>query len=311
MLVVFGSINIDLVMQVETLPQEGDRQLVPSYDWRPGGKGANQAVAAARMETKTAMVGKIGEDGFGTRMVNILKKSGVMTSGIAYGELPTGTGAFFFDPDGRRQAVIASGANGEVSDEQMPGDILNKRNVLLVQMEIPAEINQTVIQRAAQTGARVILNLAPAYKVPHDVLANVDVLVVNRKEGEAMANALGLDIDKNSKILAQSLAREGDLTCIMTLSEHGSVVAMPDGSGWTCDAYTQMDVVSTTGAGDAYCGVLAAALHDGVDWPEALKRASIAASLTCRGDGAQEKMPHKDEVMALMDQLPDPVAFSA
>lgn len=311
MLIVFGSINVDLVMHVDSLPQAGDRQLVPSYDWRPGGKGANQAVAAARMETKTAMVGKIGEDGFGTRMVNTLKKSGVMTSGIAYGEQPTGTGTFFFDPSGTCMAVIASGANGEVSEDQMPGDILGGRNAILLQMEIPSEVNQAVIHRAAKTGATVILNLAPAYKIQHDVLTDVDVLVVNRQEGEQMAKALGLDIDKNSKILAQSLAREGNLTCIMTLSEQGSVLAHPDGSGMSCAAYTDIEVVETTGAGDAYCGVLAASIHDGVDWAEAMKRASIAASLTCRGVGAQDKMPHKDEVMALLPQLPDPATFSA
>lgn len=311
MLIVFGSINVDLVMRMDHLPQAGERLLVPSYDWLPGGKGANQAVAAARMETKTAMVGKIGEDGFGTRMVNTFKQNGVMTSGIAYSDYPTGTGAFFFDSHGGKQAVIASGANQDVSEDQVPEDILSSKNVILLQMEVPSEANQAVIHRAAQTGAMVILNLAPAIKIPHDVLVDVDVLIVNRAEGEKMAEALGLDIDKNSKILAQSLAKEGDLTCIMTMSENGSVIAKPDGSGWTCPAYHDMDIVSTTGAGDAYCGVLAAALHDGIKWPEALKRASIAASLTCREEGAQKAMPHKDEVLALLDTLADPEVFNA
>lgn len=310
MLVVFGSIQIDLMMDVKAFPDFGNVSLTPKYDWLPSGKGANQAIAAARMETKTAIVGMIGDDGFGSRMVKAFKHSGVMTSGLGRSDtLPTGVAMIASNPEGKKKTIQAAGANEEVSIDQMPKDIMGEGNVVLLQMEIPSEVNDAVIHTAAQTGGMVILNLAPAFQIPHDVLVDVDVLIVNRIEGERMAAMLNLDIDKNSKILAQSLAREGDLTCIMTLSEDGAVAAKPDGTGWVCEAYRDIDVVDTIGAGDAYCGVLASALHDGLSWPLALKRASIAASLTCRALGAQTAMPHKDEVLELMDQLPNPVPF--
>ena len=176
-------------------------------------------------------------------------------------------------------------------------------------MEVPQEENWTVLKRAAETGARVILNMAPAMKIPHDVLTHVDILIVNRIEGEQIANALGLDIDDNSKILAQSLAREGNLTCIMTLSDQGSIAATPEGKGWTCEAFTEIDVLDTTGAGDTYCGVFAAAIHEGMTFPEAMKRASVAASLACRAVGAQSSMPHEDEVLEYLPSIAEPEHF--
>lgn len=306
MVIVFGSINVDLIMQVPHMPQAGETVITPTYEWLPGGKGANQAVACSRTGVKTAMVGQVGDDGFGTRMLTTLKRNDVWTSGVVHHESePTGMAFITIDPKGENQIVVASGANQMTAADQIPDDILGKDNVVLMQMEIDHAQNWDVIHRAKAKGAKTILNLAPAGNIPRAVLNDLDYLIVNQIEGRQIAAKMRLKIEENAVKMATTLAQSADLTCVMTLGPKGCIAVKPDGQGWRIQALNMGDeAVDTTGAGDTFCGVFAASLFEKRSLQESLRRASVAASLACRGVGAQTTMPHKELLDETIAELP-------
>lgn len=310
MIVVFGSLTIDLNVVVPHLPVAGETVLSPTYEWMPGGKGANQAFCAARSGAKVAMVGMVGDDGFGTRVMNNMKKEGILASGVGRSDdKPTGCATIFIDQStGENQIVIAAGANMDTSADQMPEDILGPGNLVMMQMEVRHEENWAVIEKAHKHGATTILNIAPAAPVPKDVLDKLDYLIVNRIEAEQIAAKLGLKIDKDAMKLANVLASKCSLTCVITLGGNGSVAVTPDGkTGWTVPALEIEQVVDTTGAGDAFCGAFAAAIHAGKSLPQAMRNGSVAGSLACRGKGAQASVPFADEIAEHLQRLPDAV----
>ncbi len=307
MIIVFGSLNIDMMLKVEHLPSAGETVKSPYYDWVPGGKGANQAVAAARaygIPSKVAMVGKVGDDGFGTRCSNNLKKEGINCSGIGTCAIPTGCAAVIYDDKAENQIVVASGANTEADSNQIPNEVLEKGHVILMQMEVPSAQNWALIERAHAKGARTILNLAPAASIPRETLNALDYLIVNQIEARQISEKLGLKIETDAMKLAHSLASNCELTCIVTIGAAGSVAATKD-KGWRMAAMNLGDPVDTTGSGDAFCGAFAAALHHDLSMEEALKNASIAGSLACTKAGAQTAMPLKEDIEDHLDQLPD------
>lgn len=306
MIVVFGSLNIDMLMRVERLPQPGETVKCPYYDWVPGGKGANQAVAASRAMggVKVAMVGKVGDDGFGTRCLNNLKKEGINTSGIGLSALPTGCASVIFDRSGENQIIVASGANGDATADQVPNEILGEGNVILMQMEVRADENWALIQRAGAKGATTILNLAPALAVPKYALEALDYLIVNQIEARQIADKLGLHIEDDAMKLAHALAKNCSLTCIITIGSKGSVAAKGD-QGWRMPALDLPEIVDTTGSGDAFCGAFAAAIHMKKPINEALKRASIAGSLACTKIGAQAGLPHDGDIDGYLSSVAD------
>lgn len=305
MIVVFGSINIDLIMQVKHFPAPGETVLTDAYEWMPGGKGMNQAIAAARAGAKVAVVGKIGDDGFGTRALNALRREGVLTSGVVQSDdKPTGCATIFVDATGENQVVVAQGANGQVDPEQLPDDILGPGNVLLLQMELRDDVNWSVLERASKAGATTILNLAPAHSLPREALDFLDFLILNRIEAEQIAKKLGLKIEDDALKLAHVLSKNCGLTCIITLSGRGAVAVQGD-KGWRVKALQISDVVDTTGSGDTWCGVFAAAIHQKLSIPDAMRRASVAGSLSVRAKGAQTAMPYIDEIVAMLPELPE------
>jgi ribokinase len=305
MIVVFGSINIDLMMQVKRFPAPGETVLTPAYEWMPGGKGMNQAIAAARAGVKVAMVGCVGDDGFGTRALNTMRREGVLSSGVVVSDvLPTGCSTIFVDSSGENLVVMSRGANGQASDSQIPDEILGPQNVLLLQMELHDDVNWSVLKRASEKGAKTILNLAPAHSLPRDVLDYLDYLILNRIEAEQIAEKLGLKIEKDALLLARSLAKNCSLTCVITLSGLGSVAVCGD-TGFIVPALDMEDVVDTTGAGDTFCGVFAAAIHQKLSLVDALRRASVAGSLSVSGKGAQTAMPYIDDIVEALPRLPD------
>jgi ribokinase len=298
MVIVFGSLNIDLMMNVKKQPQVGETVIAPSYTWLPGGKGANQAIACSRSGVKTAMVGQIGDDGFGTRIFNALKRDDVWASGVVRHESePTGMAFITVDQNGDNQIVVASGANAQTSADQVPDSILGPDNVVLMQMEVTHEENWNVIRRAKDVGAKTILNLAPAGNIPPDVLKDLDYLIVNQIEGRQIAEKMGLSIEESSLKMATKLAKNADLTCVMTMGAQGSIVVKPNGTGWQCDAWDLGDeLIDTTGAGDTFCGVFAGCVFKKMSIQESMRRASIAGSLACRSMGAQAAMPRAEEI---------------
>ncbi|HNQ92060.1 MAG TPA: ribokinase [Alphaproteobacteria bacterium] len=307
MIIVFGSLNMDFSISLDKLPVPGETVLSTDYILTPGGKGANQALAAARYGAKVALIGRVGNDNYGRTVRDSLKGQGVMVSGVAYSDThPTGCAMVAKDSKGENQIIVMSGANVEAIHDQVPDEILIKQNVLLMQMELPLDQTMTLLERADEAGLITILNLAPAIMIPKRALGHLDYLIVNSIEARQIAEKLQLRVEGNALKLAQALAVEGQMTCLITLGSKGSVAVTKDGEVWAVPIMPleQSEVVDITGAGDAYCGMFAAAIHDGKSLPEAMRIASVAGSLTCLKRGTQAAMPFIDDVLARLDEMP-------
>lgn len=307
MLVVFGSINMDLHLETGHPPSEGETVVAPRYEMRPGGKGANQALAAARAGAKTALIGVTGTDSMGQAILSHLKSNEVMTSGVAKSDtLPTGLAVVMKSGAACNRIIVASGANAAISASQVPDEVLGASGMVVLQMESPAVENINVMERAKKNGAKVILNLAPAIMIPRKELMLVDYLVVNEMEAAQIARIQKINTEENAIRIAQALAKEGDLTCVVTLGSKGSVAVTKEGKGWSVAALPNQTIVDTAGAGDCYTGTLAAGLFGGMPFPLAMKRASIAASLSCTKAGTQESFPYSGDVEDQLRNLEEP-----
>jgi ribokinase len=274
--VVFGSANEDLVLSVAGLPVAGATVLASSTTTGPGGKGANQAVAAANAGASVAFVGAVGDDERGARILDTLAGHGIDVSATGRLPEPTGLAVVVVAADGGNLIVVASGANGEVESATVDAsiDALEPGDVALLQCEIPGHVVEHVIRRAAPSAARVVLNLAPYVELDRDVLPLVDLLVVN--EGEAR-EVLGGDARTAPDRLAGAVRRAIGCDVIVTLGERGSVLA--DAGGETAiPAVPVQRVVDTTGAGDVYAGTLAAALAAGASVRQAMDAESRRAA---------------------------------
>ena len=298
MLIVFGSINLDLAFQVPRLPAPGETVLGPAYGVSAGGKGANQAVAAARDGAVVAMAGRVGRDSFAEPAIAGLKAAGVDLSRVARGDEPTGCAAICVDPDGQNQIAVAAGANAAVRADLVPDALLGASATLLLQMEVPSGENAALIARARARGARIVLNLAPAGALPEAALRAVDALVVNEGEAAALARSLGARSEAR-RIGAAGLAARLGVATIVTKGAHGVLVAMTDGTSWREPA-PRVKAVDTTAAGDAFVGVLAATLDRGGDLCAAVGRAVVAGALACTRRGAQPSLPTRIEIDAAL-----------
>ncbi len=306
MLIVFGAINMDMVFTAGQLPQPGETVLCESYQITSGGKGANQALAAARMGVKVALAGCVGDDGPALRMLRALRRDGVMTTGVAESpSLPTGCASVIIDNKGNNQIVVAAGANSEAQADQLPDEVLHGKNVVLIQMELPPEENHKLINRAHERGARIILNLAPVITLPQDVLNKLDYLIVNELEAAQIAGKLGLTVEKDALTLARALSQQGELNCIVTIGAQGSVACSKKGTTYKVSALKieEEDIIDTTGAGDAYCGTFAALIHNGAPLKDAMRHAAVAGSLACRKQGAQDSFAYLGDIKAHLEHL--------
>ncbi len=297
MIIVFGSINMDLMFPADKLPEPGETVLCEDYDITSGGKGANQALAAARMGEKTALVGCAGDDGPALRMLRSLRRDGVMTTGVSEStEFLTGCAVVVRDKDGNKKIVVASGANKEAKADQVPDEILKPSNVVLMQMEMDPEQNWILLERAHEHGAKTILNLAPAIHIPESALKKLDYLIVNQLEARQMADMLGIKVEDNAMKIAQALSKQGSLNCIITLGQQGAVACSKKNDLITVPAIKIEEIMDTAGAGDAYCGTFAAAIHSGLGLIQAMQKASVAGSLACLKGGAQDSFAYSGEI---------------
>lgn len=309
MLLVFGSINVDLLFQVETLPRPGETVLGRGYELAPGGKGANQAAAAAKSGAQVAFVGAVGDDEFGRFALEALRRSGADVGHLQTSGARTGVAVIAIDRQGENQITVGSGANLEVRAEQVGDDLLAGTSTVLCQNELRPEETFALIRRAKAAGCRTILNLAPAGEVPGAVLYDLDVLVVNEVEAAAAAGvSTRSDPADLARSLARSLARKHDLACVVTLGAAGAI-AMTPGGGHRVETLA-IQAVDTTGAGDAFVGVLAAALDQGHTLERALCRASVAAGLACLQIGAQSSQPSASAIEAGLADLADVAPFA-
>lgn len=297
MIIAFGSLNMDLLIPVPTLPEPGETVLTPSYTTAPGGKGANQAVAAARAGGDVTMVGCVGRDAYGDDLLEIVSAEGVDSRFIEAVDGPSGLAVVAVADDGENQIIACYGANGAVSEAAISDDLLNACARVLLTMEVPLKEVFTLAARAREAGKQVILNAAPAGPIMPETL---DILIANQVEAMQIADHLGLTASEPLEVARQLAASQG-LTTIVTLGSDGAVAITPDG-GWRigAPAITPRD---TTGAGDAFCGVLAAALDRGADLPEALHRASVAGALTCLEPGAMPALPRSEAIDARLNDL--------
>lgn len=308
MIIVFGSLKMSVRLKTDHLfSAPSDILTTDTFHMEPGGKGANQALAAARIGARVAMVGMVGDDSHGNQCLHALKRDGVLTSGVGHSPtLPTGMSVTVEGPDGKRQTVLVAGANAEAAADQVPDEILGEANFVLMQMEAPPEENIALMEKAKANGAQTMLNLAPAIKISRKTLHLLDYLVVNMLEAGQIGELLGIGTGNDAIKIAQALAKEGDLTCVLTLGKQGSVAVTKDGQGWIVPPMDIPVVADRSGAGDVYCGTLAGALHLGLPLARALKQAGVAASLACEKVGTQESFPYLDAIEKRLNDAPDP-----
>ncbi len=263
---VVGALHLDVVVDAPHLPALDETVVGFGVAYRFGGKGGNQAVAAARMGARVAMAGRVGRDRFGGMIVAALDEAGVERSGVLEVEGASGMSVAIVDARGDYGAVIVSGVNREIGEVAVPAGA----RVVVLQNEVPEAVNLRVA--AAAGAARVVLNAAPAREIPADLMARVDVLVVNRGEAAALAGVA------DPEGAAVALRARGPGVVIVTLGGEGLVAASEDGVVRL--AAPKVEVVSTHGAGDAFTGALAERLARGDGLAEALRFAQGAAALT-------------------------------
>lgn len=306
MILVFGSLNADLVFPVETLPKPGETVLGAHYLTVPGGKGANQAVAAGRFGARTMMAGMVGDDAFGAAAIAELKAASVDTSLIGTGDTPTGCAAICVDAAGENQIAVASGANRTAHAGLVPDDRLGPDTTVLLQMEIPLAANWRLAMRAKTRGARVVLNNAPAAAIPDDIWPALDTVICNELEITAAAERFG-HTGGDPLAAAAALKAKLETTLIVTLGSAGAVALAGD-ERWRVGALA-IEPVDTTAAGDSFVGAFAAGRDEGFDLPAALHRASIAGALTCLTTGAMPSIAHRADIEARIGDLALPVGM--
>src|SRR5260370_26488637 len=290
MIVVFGSINLDLIFPLAELPRPGHTVLGASMTMEPGGKGANQAVAGARDGAGVVMVGAVGRDALATEALALLAQNGVDLARLARVDAATGCAAICVDPQARNQIAVAGGANLAARQAQVEDALLTPRTILLLQMETPAEEIEALIARARARGARIVLNLAPAAALPLDALRAVDLLVVNEPEAQFLATSL------DCAATAHALHGVLGVDVVVTLGGAGLDAAAQ--AGRVVLEALRVQPVDTTAAGDCFTGVLASALDRGLTLGAALARANAAAGLCCTRAGSQRSMPDAAEIDA-------------
>jgi ribokinase len=291
MIIVFGSINLDLIFSVPALPGRGQTLLARGLSVEPGGKGANQAVAAALQGAAVRLAGAAGQDAFAERALTGLIRAGVDIGAVVRCAMPTGCAAITCAAGGENQIVVAPGANLEARAAQLVDADLGPATLVLLQMETSPQETTALIRRARSRDARTLLNLAPPGPVDLEVLRLVDILVVNEDEAVWLAGHLGTDA---GAVALQALTG-GVVIC--TWGAQGAEVAGPGGESWREPA-PPITPVDTTAAGDCFVGVLAAALDEKQPLRQAVARAVAAASLCCLRPGSQGSLPTRQEIDA-------------
>ncbi len=309
MILVFGSLNIDLVTRVAVIPGPGRTVLAPSYETHFGGKGANQAVAAARIAGRgqgakggVAMAGRVGNDGFGDEAIRNLAANGVDTSLVVRAAEPTGCAFITVDGSGENAITVASGANRSASAADVPAQVLTADTVLLLQMEVPFAEALAVARAAKAASGRVIWNLAPVpEKMTDDMIRELleatDFLIANEHEAQDAAFALGLS-PPGFEAAASLLAQAGQLTCVVTAGAQGAFAVAADATRSHAPALN-ITPIDTTGAGDTFAGAFACLISENAPLERALEVGCEAAALKCLKPGAQDGMPVRSEIKAL------------
>ncbi|MEX3099740.1 MULTISPECIES: ribokinase [unclassified Streptomyces] len=296
-LLVVGSANADLVIGVERRPGAGETVLGSDLAVHPGGKGANQAVAAARLGARTALLARVGDDANGRLLLESQQGAGVDTVGVLVGGAPTGVALITVDPSGDNSIVVSPGANGRLTpqDIRSAGSLLHASRVVSAQLEIPLESVIEVV-RQLPSGTRFVLNPSPPQALPAEVLAACDPLIVNEHEARVILG--GGSIGDDPTEWARELLASGPKSVVVTLGSEGALVASAE-EGVTRVASVKVDAVDTTGAGDSFTAALAWKLGAGESLADAAAYAARVGAVAVTRRGAQESFPTAEEVEAL------------
>ncbi|MGW2742139.1 ribokinase [Streptomyces sp. NPDC001450] len=295
-LLVVGSANADLVIGVERRPAAGETVLGGDLAVHPGGKGANQAVAAARLGARTALLARVGDDAHGRLLLDSQRTAGVDTVGVLVGGAPTGVALITVDPSGDNSIVVSPGANARLTpaDVRAAVSLLLTSRVVSAQLEIPLETVVEVVRNLAE-GSRFVLNPSPPRPLPTEVLAACDPLIVNEHEARVL---LGDSVvSEEPEAWARLLLAKGPRSVVVTLGAQGALVC--DSSGVTRVPSVKVDAVDTTGAGDAFTATLAWKLGSGSALAEAAAHAARVGAAAVTKRGAQESYPTAAEVDSL------------
>ncbi|MDM9381765.1 ribokinase [Chlorogloeopsis sp. ULAP01] len=292
--IVFGSINIDLVTTVSRLPLPGETLLGRNFFQAPGGKGANQAVALARLGIPTQMVGRVGADSFGEELLKSLQASGVQTENVFVDEtISSGVAAIAVDDAGENQIIVVPGANGRVNQDDVErlSRLLPQASALLLQLEIPMSAVIAASAAATEAGVRVILDPAPAQShLPDELYQLVDIITPNERE---VSQLVGFSVsgEESAKKAAGQLRQKGVKNAIVKLGAQG-VVCATSSETFFVPAFA-VDAVDTVAAGDAFNGGLAAALSEGLSLEQAARWGAAAGALAATKPGAQPSLPDR------------------
>ena len=311
--VVVGSVNADLVMRVASLPRPGETVTGGSFSVAHGGKGANQAVAAARAAgvdgesgrgVAVAFVARVGNDAHGAAMLESFKREGLDTTHVTRDDdEPTGTALITVDAAGENCIAVAAGANATLTPGRLEEarELLGSASHVLLQMETPAETVEAAIAAASEAGAEVLLNYAPVGDRAVELSSRIDWLIVNVTEAAQLAgveHTKAINPDAAAR-LAENLRQQGPRGVIITLGRAGVVAVGPGGERHRVEAFA-VDPVDTTGAGDTFCGSLAVALAEGRPLDQALRFAAAAGALATTAAGAQPSIPDRQRINRLL-----------
>jgi len=296
-IIVIGSSNTDMVIKTEKIPMPGETILGGTFLMNPGGKGANQAVAASRLGGKVTFIAKIGDDLFGNQITGILKKEGIDTSYIVKDSgLPSGIALITVDEEGENSIVVAPGSNHNLMVQDIDSDILtgDKFKVMLLQLEIPLMTVEYAALTAAESGIKVILNPAPAQKLHDYLLRHIWLITPDESEVEILT---GIKVHNQftAEAAATSLLKRGVKNVIITMSARGAFVKSEDFTEMFPGI--QVKAVDTTGAGDVFNAALAVATAEGKGLRDAVIFANKAASICVTRMGAQASAPYREEII--------------
>ncbi|OMI34122.1 ribokinase [Streptomyces sparsogenes] len=301
-LLVVGSANADLVIGVERRPAAGETVLGSDLAVHPGGKGANQAVAAARLGARTALLARVGDDAHGRLLLESQRAAGVDTAGVLVGGAPTGVALITVDPSGDNSIVVSLGANARLSpdDVRAAADLLASARVVSVQLEIPLEtvaaVAEAVGTAGGEAGPRLVLNPSPPAALPAEVLAACDPLVLNEHEARFLLGEDPAGREEAPEAWAAALLARGPRSVVVTLGAGGALVADRDRT--VLVPSLPVEAVDTTGAGDAFTGALGWRLGVGDDLETAVRFAVRVGAAAVTRAGAQESFPTAEEVAA-------------
>lgn len=295
-IVVIGSSNTDMVVSTDHIPAPGETILSESFFMNPGGKGANQAVAIARLGGDVVFIGKIGDDIFGKKTLEVLEKEGIATQHIFVDrKYPSGVALITVDKSGENTIVVAPGSNARLFPEDLDSmpDIIASADIILMQLEIPVRTIQYVVDLATDKATRIILNPAPMTRLPGSLLQKIDIITPNETEA-SMLTGVKITGERSAGVAAGRIRDMGVEKVVITMGATGSLI-YESGKSTIIPAY-KVSAVDTTAAGDVFNGAMAVSMAEGGSLVDAVRFATKAAAISVTRRGAQNSAPYRDEI---------------